>query len=34
MIERMDDVPTGVIGMRASGKLTQGRLPERAWSRR
>jgi hypothetical protein len=23
MIERMDDVPTGVIGIRASGKLTK-----------
>ena len=23
MIERMDDLPTGVIGLRASGKLTR-----------
>jgi hypothetical protein len=23
MVERMDDVPTGVIGLRASGKLTK-----------
>jgi hypothetical protein len=23
MVERMDDVPAGVIGLRASGKLTK-----------
>jgi hypothetical protein len=30
MIERMDDVPAGVIGIRASGKLTKDRS---AWKR-